>query len=206
MTSSCTGAPGGGLRAGSPLPLWHRGFRWWRGVLKETADEGNSRQHTHQLRNHRPLLTRPDPMPLSTGTPTVLWTLRNGAKQLTCSVQLLYHTAWKSTWPSTATGRTAAGRFTCGTSCWRGRENSASGILPRAGADPRHGATSSHEGYHGSSWRRSNGFTTASTGLKTTAGSSSSPVRTSGDPRTNGATEPMTNIPLPGGWGDFVCE
>ncbi len=27
----------------------------------------------------------------STDTPTVLWTLRNGAKQLTCSVQLLPH-------------------------------------------------------------------------------------------------------------------
>ncbi len=26
-----------------------------------------------------------------TDTPTVLWTLRNGAKQLTCSVQLLPH-------------------------------------------------------------------------------------------------------------------
>ena len=30
-------------------------------------------------------------MSLSTDTPTVLWTLRNGAKQLTCSVQLLPH-------------------------------------------------------------------------------------------------------------------
>ncbi len=30
-------------------------------------------------------------MPLSTDTPTVLWTLRHGAKQLTCSVQLLPH-------------------------------------------------------------------------------------------------------------------
>ena len=32
-----------------------------------------------------------DPVPLSTDAPTVLWTLRNGAKQLTCSVQLLPH-------------------------------------------------------------------------------------------------------------------
>ena len=31
------------------------------------------------------------PGPLSTDTPTVLWTLRNGPKQLTCSVQLLPH-------------------------------------------------------------------------------------------------------------------
>ncbi len=30
-------------------------------------------------------------MPLSPDTPTVLWTLRNGAKQLTCSVQILRH-------------------------------------------------------------------------------------------------------------------
>ncbi len=30
-------------------------------------------------------------MRLSTDTPTVLWTLRNGAKQLTYSVQLLPH-------------------------------------------------------------------------------------------------------------------
>ncbi len=30
-------------------------------------------------------------MPVSPDTPTVLWTLRNGAKQLTCSVQLLPH-------------------------------------------------------------------------------------------------------------------
>ena len=30
-------------------------------------------------------------MPLSADTPTVLWTLRNGAKQLTFSVQLLRH-------------------------------------------------------------------------------------------------------------------
>ena len=30
-------------------------------------------------------------MPRRTDTPTVLWTLRNGAKQLTCSVQLLPH-------------------------------------------------------------------------------------------------------------------
>ena len=29
--------------------------------------------------------------PHGTDTPTVLWTLRNGAKQLTCSVQLLPH-------------------------------------------------------------------------------------------------------------------
>ncbi len=30
-------------------------------------------------------------MPLSTDTPTVLWALRNGAKQLACSVRLLPH-------------------------------------------------------------------------------------------------------------------
>ncbi len=30
-------------------------------------------------------------MLLTADTPTVLWTLRNGAKQLTCSVQLLPH-------------------------------------------------------------------------------------------------------------------
>ena len=30
-------------------------------------------------------------MPLSPDTPTVLWTLRKGAKQLACSVQLLPH-------------------------------------------------------------------------------------------------------------------
>ena len=30
-------------------------------------------------------------MSLSTDTPTVLWTLRNAAKQLACSVQLLPH-------------------------------------------------------------------------------------------------------------------
>ena len=30
-------------------------------------------------------------MALNTDTPTVLWTLRNGPKQLTCSVQLLPH-------------------------------------------------------------------------------------------------------------------
>ncbi len=30
-------------------------------------------------------------MPLSTDTPTVLWTLRNGHRRLACSVQLLPH-------------------------------------------------------------------------------------------------------------------
>ncbi len=30
-------------------------------------------------------------MPLNTGTPTVLWTLRNGHRRLECSVQLLPH-------------------------------------------------------------------------------------------------------------------
>ncbi len=36
-------------------------------------------------------LTRPDAVPLSPDTPTVLWTLRHGHRRLECSVQLLPH-------------------------------------------------------------------------------------------------------------------
>ncbi len=36
-------------------------------------------------------LTRPDPLPLRTDPPTVLWTLRNGHSRVECSVQLLRH-------------------------------------------------------------------------------------------------------------------
>ena len=36
-------------------------------------------------------LRRPDAVPLSTDTPTVLWTLRTGHRRRECSVQLLPH-------------------------------------------------------------------------------------------------------------------
>ncbi len=47
------------------------------------------RHRFEQLKARVPtsLSTRPDPMPVSTDTPTVLWTLRNGHRRRECSVQ-----------------------------------------------------------------------------------------------------------------------
>ncbi len=149
------------------------------GIIAVTAPRVGQRDARRPgPRPHRSLTCR-DPMPRALTPPPCSGRSATApsSSHVPCS---FYHTALKSTWPSTATGRTVAGLFKRRMSCSLGRKNSASGILRRAGADTRHGATSSRDprvwqsrgimALHG---RRSNGFSTAWIGLKRAGRSSS---------------------------------